>query len=89
MAHFGGGIATVKERLVGKGYRFGTLKKPFGDYFDRSIWIWLGLKAASRRSTARFKVRPEQLIFASDYPQDFTGVNADTGKGMLDLKKIG
>ena len=27
-----------------------------------------------------------RLIFASDYPQDFTGVNTDTGKGMAALK---
>jgi len=26
------------------------------------------------------------LIFASDYPQDFTGVNTDTGKGMTELR---
>jgi hypothetical protein len=26
------------------------------------------------------------LAFASDYPQDFTGVNTDTGKGMRELK---
>ena len=30
IAHFGGGIAAVKDRLVGKGYRFGTLKRFFG-----------------------------------------------------------
>jgi hypothetical protein len=31
-------------------------------------------------------IRPERLVFASDYPQDFTGVNTDTGKGMKELK---
>ena len=31
-------------------------------------------------------IRPERLVFASDYPQDFTGVNTDTGKGMSDLR---
>lgn len=25
-------------------------------------------------------------MFASDYPQDLTGVNTDTGKGMTKLK---
>ncbi|HEU4637815.1 MAG TPA: hypothetical protein VFS84_03090, partial [Candidatus Binatia bacterium] len=25
-------------------------------------------------------------LFASDYPQDFTGVNTDTGKGMSELR---
>ena len=31
-------------------------------------------------------IRPERLVFASDYPQDFTGVNSDTGKGMTELR---
>ena len=31
-------------------------------------------------------IRPERLVFASDYPQDFTGVNTDTGKGMTELR---
>ena len=31
-------------------------------------------------------IRPERLVFASDYPQDFTGVNTDTGKGMQELR---
>jgi predicted TIM-barrel fold metal-dependent hydrolase len=31
-------------------------------------------------------IKPERLIFASDYPQDFTGVNTDTGKGMTELR---
>jgi hypothetical protein len=26
------------------------------------------------------------LIFASDYPQDFKGVNTDTGKGRAELR---
>src|SRR5439155_1592249 len=34
IAHFGGGIAVMKDRLLAKGYRFGTLKRPFADYFD-------------------------------------------------------
>ena len=31
-------------------------------------------------------VKPERLVFASDYPQDFTGVSTDTGKGMESLR---
>ena len=31
-------------------------------------------------------IGPERLVFASDYPQDCTGVNTDTGKGMSELK---
>jgi predicted TIM-barrel fold metal-dependent hydrolase len=31
-------------------------------------------------------IRPDRLVFASDYPQDFTGVNTDTGRGMNELR---
>jgi predicted TIM-barrel fold metal-dependent hydrolase len=87
MAHFGGGIAAVKDRLVGKGYRFGTLKKPFGEYFDMVYFDMAGFEGgATALNCALEGIRPERLVFASDYPQDFTGVNTDTGKGMSDLR---
>ena len=31
-------------------------------------------------------IRPDRLVFATDYPQDFTGVSTDTGKGMTPLR---
>jgi predicted TIM-barrel fold metal-dependent hydrolase len=87
MAHFGGGIAAVKERLVGKGYRFGTLKKPFGEYFDMVYFDMAGFEGGmTALNCALHGMRPERLVFASDYPQDFTGVNTDTGKGMKELQ---
>ena len=87
MVHFGGGIAAVKERLVGKGYRFGTLKKPFGEYFDQVYFDMAGFEGGTIALNCALQgIRPERLVFASDYPQDFTGVNTDTGKGMSDLR---
>jgi aminocarboxymuconate-semialdehyde decarboxylase len=87
IAHFGGGIAAVKDRLVAKGYRFGTLKKPFADYFEMVYFDMAGFEGgAVALNCALQGIRPERLIFASDYPQDFTGVNTDTGKGMDELK---
>jgi aminocarboxymuconate-semialdehyde decarboxylase len=87
MAHFGGGIAAVKERLVGKGYRFGTLKRPFGEYYDLVYFDMAGFEGGMvALSCALQGIRPERLVFASDYPQDFTGVNTDTGKGMKELR---
>ena len=87
MAHFGGGIAAVKERLVGKGYRFGTLKRPFGEYYDMVYFDMAGFEGGVvALSCALHGIRPERLVFASDYPQDFTGVNTDTGKGMKELR---
>lgn len=86
IAHFGGGIAAIKERLLGKGYRFGTLKRPFGEYFDMLYFDLAGFEGGLiALRCALLGIRPERLVFASDYPQDFTGVNTDTGKGMRAL----
>jgi predicted TIM-barrel fold metal-dependent hydrolase len=87
MAHFGGGISAVKDRLVGKAYRFGTLKRPFGEYYDMVYFDMAGFEGGSTAlQCALLGIRPERLVFASDYPQDFTGVNTDTGRGMKDLR---
>ncbi|MSP37340.1 MAG: hypothetical protein EXR70_02450 [Deltaproteobacteria bacterium] len=87
MAHFGGGIAAVKDRLVAKGYRFGSLKKNFGEYYDMVFFDMAGFEGGvTALNCALAGIRPERLVFASDYPQDFTGVNTDTGKGMAALK---
>lgn len=87
VAHFGGGIAAVKERLVGKGYRFGTLKKPFGEYFDMVYFDMAGFEGGMTALNCALQgINPQRLIFATDYPQDFTGVNTDTGKGMREIR---
>jgi predicted TIM-barrel fold metal-dependent hydrolase len=86
VAHFGGGIAAVKERLLAKGYRFGTLKRSFADYFDMLYFDLAGFEGGlGSLHCALQGIRPERLVFASEYPQDFTGVNTDTGKGMREL----
>ena len=87
MAHFGGGIAAVKDRLVGKGYRFGTLKKSFEEYYDMIYFDMAGFEGGMAALKCGLQgIRPERLVFASDYPQDFTGINTDTGKGIKELK---
>jgi predicted TIM-barrel fold metal-dependent hydrolase len=87
IAHFGGGIAAVKDRLLAKGYRFGTLKRSFEQYFDMLYFDLAGFEGGlPALQCALLGIRPERLIFASDYPQDFTGVNTDTGKGMQELR---
>jgi aminocarboxymuconate-semialdehyde decarboxylase len=87
IAHFGGGVAAVKDRLLAKGYRFGTLKRPFADYFDMLYFDLAGFEGGlTALHCALQGIRPERLLFASDYPQDFTGVNTDTGRGMKELK---
>ena len=87
IAHFGGGIAAVKDRLLNKGYRFGTLKRSFGEYFDMLYFDLAGFEGCLPALNCALEgIRPERLVFASDYPQDFTGVNTDTGKGMTELR---
>ena len=88
VAHFGGGIAAVKDRLVGKAYRFGTLLKPFADYYEMVYFDMAGFEGGSIALQCALQgIHPDRLIFASDYPQDFTGVNTDTGKGMRELRR--
>ncbi len=87
VGHFGGGITAVKDRLVAKGYRFGTLKRPFAEYYDKLYFDMAGFEGGlTALSCGMLGIRPDRLVFASDYPQDFTGVNTDTGRGMTDLK---
>ena len=87
IAHFGGGIAAVKDRLLAKGYRFGTLKRSFADYFEMLYFDLAGFEGGLPALHCALQgIRAERLVFASDYPQDFTGVNTDTGKGMQELR---
>lgn len=83
IGHFGGGIAAVKDRLMAKAYRFGTLKRPFEEYFDMLYFNTAGFEGGLiALHCALLGIRPERLVFGTDYPQDFTGVNTDLGKGM-------
>jgi len=88
IGHFGGGISAVKDRLVVKAYRFGTLKRPFNDYFEMLYFDLGGFEGGlTALRCALLGIKPERLVFASDYPQDFTGVSTDTGKGMESLRE--
>jgi predicted TIM-barrel fold metal-dependent hydrolase len=55
IAHFGGGIAAVKDRLLAKSYRFGTLKRSFADYFEMLYFDLAGFEAGCRLCTVRFR----------------------------------
>jgi predicted TIM-barrel fold metal-dependent hydrolase len=84
LAHFGGGVAAIKERLRAKAYRFGPkLSRSFDDYFDRLYFDMAGFEGGrGALQSALTGIKPEQLVFATDYPQDFTGQLTDTGKGV-------
>jgi predicted TIM-barrel fold metal-dependent hydrolase len=87
-SHFGGGIAAVKERLAAKSGRFGTLTRPFEESFDRLYFDTAGFEGgpiALRCAVAG--IRADRLVFATDYPQDFTGATTQTGKTFLDIRE--
>ncbi len=89
VAHFGGGVAAIKERLRNKAYRFGA-KRPrsFDEYFDLLYFDMAGFEGgAAALQCALTGIRPEQLVFATDYPQDFTGELTDTGKGVAAIRE--
>ena len=88
IAHFGGGVAAVKERLRAKAYRFGsTLSRSFDEYFDLLYFDTAGFEGGSGAlRCALLGMKPEQLVFATDYPQDFTGALTNTGKGVADIR---
>lgn len=87
IGHFGGGISAVKDRLVAKAYRFGTLKRPFEESFDKLYFDLSGFEGGlTALRCALLGIRPDRLVFATDYPQDFTGVSTDTGRGMAALR---
>lgn len=82
-SHFGGGIAAVKERLEAKAGRFGTLKRPFSESFDRLFFDTAGFEGGPiALRCALAGIRPDRLVFATDYPQDFTGATTQSGKGV-------
>ena len=88
IAHFGGGIAAVKERLAAKAGRFGTLTRPFGAYFDRLYFDAAGFEGGPNALTCALTgIRPDRIVFATDYPQDFTGATTQTGKGVKDIRE--
>lgn len=87
-SHFGGGIAAVKERLAAKAGRFGTLKRPFDESFDRLYFDTAGFEGGPiALKCALAGIRPDRLVFATDYPQDFTGATTQTGKGVPHMRE--
>ncbi|HLW61340.1 MAG TPA: amidohydrolase family protein [bacterium] len=86
-AHFGGGVAAIKERLEAKAGRFGTLRRPFAESFDRLYFDLAGFEGgAVALRCALAGIRPDRLLFATDYPQDFTGATTQTGKGVSSIR---
>jgi aminocarboxymuconate-semialdehyde decarboxylase len=81
--HFGGGIAAILERIEAKSFRFGTLQRPFRESFGRLYFDMAGFEGGPAALTCALTgIAPEQMVFATDYPQDFTDVQTATGRGV-------
>jgi len=81
IAHFGGGIAAIKERLLKRAHRFDRpLKRPFAELFDSLYFDMAGFEGGDLALDAALRgISPDRLVFATDYPQDFTGVSTSSG----------
>jgi len=82
ISHFGGGLAGYKERIARSSYRF-KLPKSFGDYFDRLYFDMAGFEGSPIALRCAMEgIRPERMVFATDYPQNFNNDDPKTGKNV-------
>ena len=81
IAHFGGGIAAIKERLLKRQHRFDRkLTRPFEELFDMLYFDMAGFEGGELALDAAIAgISSDRLVFATDYPQDFTGVSTASG----------
>jgi predicted TIM-barrel fold metal-dependent hydrolase len=81
-AHFGGGLAGYKERISRSSYRF-KLPSSFDDYFDRLFFDMAGFEGSpSALRCALEAIRPERMVFATDYPQNFNNSDPKQGRSV-------
>ena len=82
ISHFGGGLAGYKERIARSSYRF-KLTKSFGDYFDRLYFDMAGFEGSPIALRCALEgIRPERMVFATDYPQNFNNDDPKIGKNV-------
>lgn len=81
-AHFGGGLAGYKERISRSSYRF-KLPKSFDDYFDRLYFDMAGFEGSPIALRCALEaIRPDRMVFATDYPQNFNNSDPRQGKSI-------
>jgi aminocarboxymuconate-semialdehyde decarboxylase len=86
-AHFGGGLAGYKERISRSSYRF-KLPKSFDDYFDRLYFDMAGFEGSPIALRCALEgIKPERLVFATDYPQNFNSSDPKQGKSVDGIKE--
>ena len=81
-AHFGGGLAGYKERIARSSYRF-KLPKSFDEYFDRLYFDMAGFEGSPIALRCALEgIRPERMVFATDYPQNFNSSDPKQGRSV-------
>ena len=86
IAHFGGGIAAVKDRLVAKGYRFGTLKSRSAIIMRWFISTWPDSKEEGRAQLRAPGHSPRAPRFCQRLSAGFFRREHGYRKGMDELK---
>jgi aminocarboxymuconate-semialdehyde decarboxylase len=98
--HYGGGIAAVKERIEQYMDRWGrdfwdqgtkpAISKPFSYYFDKIYIDSAGYDGRmNAMKCALTGVRPERIVFGSDYPFDFAGNIDGIPKFIQNIRNLG
>src|SRR5688572_8396982 len=86
-SHFGGGIAGYKERIARSSYRF-KLPKLFDEYFDRLYFDMAGFEGSPIALRCAMEgIRPERMVFATDYPQNFNNKDPKIGKNVDGIRE--
>jgi aminocarboxymuconate-semialdehyde decarboxylase len=86
-AHFGGGLAGYKERIARSSYRF-KLPQRFQEYFDRLYFDMAGFEGSPIALRCALEaIRPERMIFATDYPQNFNNSDPKQGQSIDGVKR--
>ncbi len=87
ISHFGGGLAGYKERIARSSYRF-NLPEPFGAYFDRLYFDMAGFEGSPIALRCALEgIRPERMVFATDYPQNFNNHDPKKGKNVDGIRE--
>ena len=81
-AHFGGGLAGYKERIARSSYRF-KLPRLFEEYFDLLYFDMAGFEGSAIALRCALEgIKPERMVFATDYPQNFNNSDPAMGKSV-------
>jgi predicted TIM-barrel fold metal-dependent hydrolase len=87
IAHFGGGMAGYKERIARSSYRF-KLPNSFAGYFDRLYFDMAGFEGSPIALRCALEgIRPQRMVFATDYPQNFNSEDPKTGKNVDGIRE--